>query len=220
MCDKQSPARFLSRRATDESELAAAHVRAVSVIIENMNYYGAKDLASSFRTVRKNTMQIAEEIPEDKYGFQPAPGTRTVAQTLVHIANAPRFNYQVLAVEKRLNMEGFDFPKIVAEMTAEEHKQRTKAEIISLLHDNGEQFARWLETVGDEFLGQVVTFPQGAQPPSRSRFEMLLGTKEHEMHHRGQLMLVERMLGITPHLTRQMQERMATMQRGHQTQGA
>ena len=31
---------------------------------------------------------------------------------------------------------------------------------------------------------------------------MLLGVKEHEMHHRGQLMLIERMLGIVPHLTR------------------
>ena len=41
---------------------------------------------------------------------------------------------------------------------------------------------------------------------------MLLGPKEHEMHHRAQLMLIERMLGITPHLTRQMEERMAAMQ--------
>ena len=48
-------------------------------------------------------------------------------------------------------------------------------------------------------------------PPSKTRFEMLLGAKEHEMHHRGQLMLIERMLGIVPHLTRQMQERMATV---------
>jgi uncharacterized damage-inducible protein DinB len=48
-------------------------------------------------------------------------------------------------------------------------------------------------------------------PPSKSRFEMLLGPKEHEMHHRGQLMLVQRMLGKVPHLTRQMQERFATM---------
>jgi len=32
------------------------------------------------------------------------------------------------------------------------------------------------------------------------------------MHHRGQLMLVERMLGIVPHLTRDMQARMAQMQ--------
>jgi uncharacterized damage-inducible protein DinB len=40
---------------------------------------------------------------------------------------------------------------------------------------------------------------------------MLLGVKEHEMHHRGQLMLIERMLGITPHLTREQQARMAAM---------
>ena len=29
------------------------------------------------------------------------------------------------------------------------------------------------------------------------------------MHHRGQLMLLQRMIGLVPHLTRQMQERMA-----------
>jgi uncharacterized damage-inducible protein DinB len=38
---------------------------------------------------------------------------------------------------------------------------------------------------------------------------MLLSPKEHEMHHRGQLMLMQRMIGLTPHLTRQMAERMA-----------
>jgi len=31
---------------------------------------------------------------------------------------------------------------------------------------------------------------------------MLIGTKEHEMHHRAQLMVIERLLGIVPHLTR------------------
>ena len=38
---------------------------------------------------------------------------------------------------------------------------------------------------------------------------MILSVKEHEMHHRGQVMLVQRMLGIVPHLTRQREERMA-----------
>jgi uncharacterized damage-inducible protein DinB len=41
---------------------------------------------------------------------------------------------------------------------------------------------------------------------------MILSAKEHEMHHRGQLMLMQRMIGIVPHLTRAMQERMAQMQ--------
>jgi uncharacterized damage-inducible protein DinB len=53
--------------------------------------------------------------------------------------------------------------------------------------------------------------PKEMTPPSRTRFEMLLGPKEHEMHHRGQLMLIERLLGIVPHLTREQQARMGAM---------
>ena len=56
-----------------------------------------------------------------------------------------------------------------------------------------------------------------AQPPSRTRFDMLLGSKEHEMHHRGQLMLLERIVEIVPHLTREFQERLARMQAAQTT---
>jgi uncharacterized damage-inducible protein DinB len=38
---------------------------------------------------------------------------------------------------------------------------------------------------------------------------MILSVKEHEMHHRGQLMLIERLFGIVPHMTREMQSRLA-----------
>ena len=58
--------------------------------------------------------------------------------------------------------------------------------------------------------------PPGAQPASKSRFEMLLSPKEHEMHHRGQLIMMERMLGLVPHLTRQFQARMAQAQQAQQ----
>ncbi len=48
-------------------------------------------------------------------------------------------------------------------------------------------------------------------PPTKSRFEMLIAPKEHEMHHRGQLMVAQRLLGMVPPLTRQMNERIAAM---------
>ena len=54
--------------------------------------------------------------------------------------------------------------------------------------------------------------PAPNNPPFKTRFEMLLGMKEHEMHHRAQLMVMERMLGVVPHLTRRMQEMMARRQ--------
>ena len=174
-----------------------------------MTYYGAKELASSFRTVRKNTIQIAEDIPEDKYSFRPTPESRTVALTLAHICLIPRF---ALELGKRDSLEGFDFMTFMKEVTAEENTPRTKAELLKWLRESGENFAQWLETLREDFLGQVFHFPAGAQPPSRTRFDMVMSAKEHEMHHRAQLMLMERMLGITPHLTRQAQERMAAMQ--------
>ena len=43
-----------------------------------MTYYGAKELAEWFRTVRNNTIRVAGDIPEDKYSFKAAPDTRTV----------------------------------------------------------------------------------------------------------------------------------------------
>jgi hypothetical protein len=82
-----------------------------------MNYYGAKDLAAAFRTVRKNTLIIAEEIPEDKYSFRPAEGTKTVGEQLTHIALGPRFQENRL---KRTTMESFDFmgPDFLAEQAS------------------------------------------------------------------------------------------------------
>ena len=177
-----------------------------------MNYYGAKELAESFRTVRKNTIQIAEEIPEDKYGFKAATDVRSVEKLLTHIALAPGFGYQIHAVEKRTTLEGFNFPALMEQVMAEEAKPRTKAQIVDMLRKEGEKWANFVSGLSEEFLGQVVTMPPGGTPPSRIRFDMIASVKEHEMHHRAQLMLFERMIGIVPHLTRQMQERMTHAQ--------
>jgi|CZKE01.1.fsa_nt_gi uncharacterized damage-inducible protein DinB len=178
-----------------------------------MTYYGAQDLARSFRTVRGNTLTIAEEIGEEHYGFSATPETRTVAKMLVHISLVPRLQMQINGVERRTTLAGFDFPGFVGGLTAEEQTPRSKAQIVELLRSGGETFAQWLEGVSDDFLGESVAMPYGT-PASKTRFELLLGVKEHEMHHRAQLMLMERMLGITPHLTRQFQARVAAMQAG------
>ena len=88
---------------------------------------------------------------------------------------------------------------------AKEKEPRTKAEIIALLTSEGERFAGWLASLTPEFLAETFTDTTGENP--RTRLESLLSPKEHEMHHRAQLMLMERMLGIVPHLTRQRQQR-------------
>ena len=75
-----------------------------------MAYYG-KDLAASFRTVRGNTIQIAEEIPEDKYSFKASPETRTIGQTLVHIALGPEFQRHIHG-NRISDLKDVNFPEL------------------------------------------------------------------------------------------------------------
>jgi uncharacterized damage-inducible protein DinB len=174
-----------------------------------MTAYSGKELANAFRTVRKNTLQVAEDIPESQYGHVAAPECKSVGRMLTHIAVAQGFWDEIHRKQRRTTMQGIDFVAMGERAEANESKPRSKAEIIELLRTEGEQFAAWLETLTPEFLAEMVT--EGDGKTARSRFESLLGVKEHEMHHRAQLMLIERQLGIVPHLTRQRQERIAQM---------
>ena len=178
----------------------------------HMNHYGPKQLADAFRTVRKNTLIIARDIPEDLYSFRGAEGTRTVGELLTHIALGGRFQEQVVLTEKRTTMVGFDFLKYRDALIEETNTPRTKDEIIALLQEQGENYAKAVEALSDDFVAESISMPPGAPQASRGRFELLASVKEHEMHHRGQLMLMERMLGITPHLTRENQARVAAME--------
>ena len=77
------------------------------------------------------------------------------------------------------------------------------------MKSEGEKFATYVESLSEDFFAERVAMPPGAERPTKSRFEMLLSPKEHEMHHRGQLMLLQRLIGQVPHLTRRRQEMQA-----------
>lgn len=178
-----------------------------------MMYYGGKELAAAFRTVRNNTIKIAEEIPEDKYDFRASPDTRSVGHMLAHIAVSTGFQHHI-QTNKVTDLKTVNFMELMQKFAAEEAKPRQKDEIVAFLKTEGEKFAAYLESLPESFLSEQVTMPPGATPGTKSRFEMLLSPKEHEMHHRGQLMTMQRMIGLVPHITRDFQQRMAQMAQG------
>jgi len=174
-----------------------------------MTYYGGRELARSFRVVRKNTLVIAEEIPEQQYGFRPTPASRSVAEILAHIAVSSHGNYETHAVQRIQTFTGFDFPAFMRQHREAEQKLVLKAEILAALRTDGEAWGAFLDGVTEDLLSEPVTFPEPLEPRSKSRLEMFLQVKEHEMHHRAQLMVYERLLGLVPHLTREREARMA-----------
>jgi uncharacterized damage-inducible protein DinB len=172
---------------------------------------GSTYLRDNFRTVRENTIVIAEEIPADKYTFRAAPSVRSIGEMLAHVAVAPRWPMSI----HRDRTSAIDFGMFAArnaEVKADEQALQTKEQILAALKDGSDQFVAFLDGLTPETLGETVTFPPPIQPAIKSRFELLTSLKEHEMHHRGQLMLIQRMLGIVPHLTRRREAFAAELQ--------
>jgi uncharacterized damage-inducible protein DinB len=160
--------------------------------------YGLRQLCDSLRAVRANTMLMADDIPESQYGYRPAPVSRSVGETLVHIAWLATSD-RILHEEAHLDtLVGFDFPALLERSAIEEKRPRSKADILALLRAEGERQVAWLEQLSDDFLAERVQLPGGG---SVSRFEMLLATKEHELQHRAQLTVVDRLIGVAPRFT-------------------
>jgi len=126
---------------------------------------------------------------------------------LAHLATTPHWAQQCFFEEKKTTVAMEDFGRWMGELGGQAKALTSKAQIIAALKANGEKFASQLESMSEADLAQPITAPNA----TKSAFEMMLGIKEHEMHHRAQLFLLERMVGIVPHLTRARQERQAQM---------
>ena len=160
-----------------------------------MNLYVPKQFADSIRTVRRNTIRIADEIHEDDYLYRPTVQCRSVAEILIHIAFFSNLDYLFHEEEHLTTLEAFDFGQFLRDSESQEKRLHTKSKLIELLRDSGESWAEWVEFLPEPFLAKEVAQRDGT---SNTRLEMILGTKEHEIHHRGQLTAIERMLGVVP----------------------
>ena len=163
-----------------------------------MSLYGVRQLADSMRAVRQNTILIARDIPEEHYGFRATPTTRSVAETLVHIAWLWTADHLIHGELRLTSLEGFDFPALMGKSASAEAITRSRLEIIEMLRVEGDRAVRWVAALPEDSLSERVRLPGGG---SVSRFEMLLATKEHELQHRAQLTVMERMMGIVPRFT-------------------
>src|ERR1043166_3169581 len=97
-----------------------------------MNLYTPKQLANSMRVVRKNTIAIAEAIPEAQYHYRPAHDSRSVRETLLHMASMTLFYLHIHEEQKRNSMEGFDFRGFFAGLPTNEKSSLPKSDIVAV----------------------------------------------------------------------------------------
>ena len=153
-------------------------------------------ICEQWQDVRNGLIKEVELIPADKIGFKPAPESRTVIELLHHIIETQR----VLAGEMcRENTNfGRGFPALMAEFAGNTKEATTREAVLELLRSSLEKTKAMAVSFGDANFEKTMTRFDGKQC---TKIEMLNFTVAHEMYHRGQLTVYERLLGIEPALT-------------------
>jgi uncharacterized damage-inducible protein DinB len=145
------------------------------------------DLLRAFDTARGRTARLAALIPESALDWAPAPGAFTCADIVRHLAAAERFMFVEIAVGGASRYPGHD--KSLA------YGKEGVLAYLDTLHD---QSMALLQALDADALERRITTPAGAQIPTWRWLQLMA---EHEAHHRGQLYLMLRMLGVeTPPL--------------------
>ena len=154
-------------------------------------------LLDSWKTVRQDTAQTVEDMPEAELDFRPVPEAMTFREIARHIlASSYALTGLLLDGVQKMDRQEITkrFPPVPADAGA--------AVLASELRARFDERLPALAAQPPEFYAGLVTRFDGQQV---TRMEMIQTIKEHELTHRAQLFLYLRLKGIVPVTTRRRQ---------------
>jgi len=162
-------------------------------------------LISSWRDVRNGLIDEVSLVPEDKFSFQATPNTRTIAQILQHIIQTQKT--LVGEVCRPDTNFGKGFSALFQEHASGVAEVEGKDALLKLLAESMDQAEAQIRSFGEESLQTLTARFDGKQVPKE---DFIAFSISHEMYHRGQLTVYERLLNIEPALTTRFKKFFAT----------
>jgi uncharacterized damage-inducible protein DinB len=135
-------------------------------------------LIARWSDIGDKMLKLAEEFPEDKYDARPAPGVRSFADQLRHVAFWNEYVHKTIRREKT-DGEANELPR---------DAYPTKSKIVKVLRES--------------FDGVKAELAKGSAAPDVSEVETLVTFIEHGGEHYGQLVVYSRLNGVVPPASR------------------
>lgn len=156
----------------------------------------AETIIGLWKDAREGLIQEVEKIPEDQFSFRATPDTRSIAELLQHIIQAQK----ILVGETcrpDTNLMRQSMAAHAEEYAPGVQNVTDKNGLLELLRSSMEETQACIGESADKLDASMAAL--NGQPTSKSAF--LTFCVSHEMYHRGQLTVFERLLNIEPVLT-------------------
>ena len=144
-----------------------------------------KELVAGWQRASTDIIDVAEAMPEEKYGYKPTPEISTFRENLVHLAG--------------ITQRFIDTAKGSKSEARHPNPAMTKAEVIALLKQTLQTGQEMLGSLTDAQLLEQVKFPIGNRMVTRLTFWQ--GPLYQVRNHHGQLVVYLRLNGIVPPTT-------------------
>ncbi len=142
-------------------------------------------------------LQAVAALPAERFDFKPRPEMLTAHQVILHIAEAER-GWMYHVVEGGPDEEWVVPRPDPAQGWVTRHDAPDHPRLLALLQEWHRPTQRWFGRPADE-LDRVITFTPPEGPVRRYTLHWILDhVQEHEIHHRAQLNLYLRLMGIEP----------------------
>lgn len=155
-------------------------------------------LIASWSEVRTGLVKEAAQIPDDQFSFRATPDTRSVAEIIQHIIEAQKMLVGE-SCRQDTNLMRQSFADHIKEYAPEVAGVSDKNGLLELLRSSMETSEATIRSCGGGLQDTMRRFDR----KEVSKFDFLNFAIAHEMYHRGQLTVYERLLGVEPALTQQ-----------------
>ncbi len=148
----------------------------------------AQKLVSDFEKENTRTKHVLEAVPEDKLDFKPHEKSMSLGELAGHLAETPMWGGSMME-------DVMDF----AEMPDyKPYVVTNKAEMMGTLDKNASAFLEMMKDRDDAFMEATWTMKMGdkvlmSDPRHEAMRDILV---HHSVHHRGQLTVYLRLLGV------------------------
>jgi uncharacterized damage-inducible protein DinB len=156
----------------------------------------AATIIALWKDARGGLIEEVEKIPEDQFSFKATPDTRSVAELLQHIISTQQIIVGE-ACRPDTDLRRQSFAAHAAEYSPGVSDVSDKNGLIELLRSSMDDSAARITSYGEKLEDSMLGLT--GQPLTKSAF--LTFGLSHEMYHRGQLTVYERLLSIEPALT-------------------
>jgi uncharacterized damage-inducible protein DinB len=160
-----------------------------------------EETIEAWEGTRGGVIAEVENIPPKQFDFRPAKESRSVLELVLHIMEVSLMMVGELTREDT-NLRRAPWPKLLAMYNKPIEGLQSKRELLSALRSSLRDGVKSFRDAGELHMLQLITRFDGLRGSRLAWFNHGIA---HENYHQGQLATYQRLIGVTPALTKLIQ---------------